>query len=56
MDSLKQILEKQNHLDVLEDDGYQRIKDVRKCNKCKSIGHKCSCKQVLNEDATSITV
>jgi len=57
MDSLKQILEKQNHLDVLEDDGYQQIKDVRKCSKCKSVGHnKRSCKQVLNEDTTSITV
>ena len=47
MESLKQILEKHNRLEVLEDGGHQRTKDIRKCRVCKGVGHnKRTCKQV----------
>ena len=47
MGSLKQILEKHNRLEALEDGGHQRTKQIRKCSVCNCVGHnKRSCKQV----------
>ena len=60
MDCLKQILEKQNRIDSLEE--YQRDKSLKKCSKCDFFGHnKRSCKipqrkdmtEVLNEENTT---
>ena len=45
IESLKQMLEKRNRVENLEDSGYQRIKRVLTCSKCKKTGHnKRSCK------------
>ena len=45
IESLKQLLEKRNHVENLEDSGYQRIKRALTCTKCKQTGHnKRSCK------------
>ena len=47
MESLKQILEKHNRIEALEDGGHQRTKETRKCSVCKCVGHnKRSYKQV----------
>ena len=44
MESLKQILEKHNRLEILENDGHQRTKETRKCRACSQEGHnKCTC-------------
>lgn len=43
--SLKQMLEKRNRIENLEDNGYQRNKKLLTCGKCKKTGHnKRSCK------------
>ena len=45
IESLKQILQKQNRLEALEGRASQRTKKVQKCSNCKLIGHnKRSCK------------
>ena len=42
--ALKQVLEKRNRIELLEDDGYQRSKQVQTCSVCRQPGHnKCSC-------------
>ena len=38
-EALRQILEKWNHLEYLEDCGYQRVKREQKCTNCKLSGH-----------------
>ena len=43
-DALKQVLEKRNRIELLEDGGYQRTKRVQTCSICKLTGHnKRSC-------------
>ena len=37
--ALKQVLEKRNRIELLEDDGCQRSKQVQKCSLCKQPGH-----------------
>jgi len=38
-ESLKQVLQKQNYLELLQDCGYQHIRKVQKCSICKLEGH-----------------
>lgn len=38
-EALRQILEKWNHLEYLEDCGYHRVKREQKCTNCKLSGH-----------------
>ena len=48
IESLKQMLEKRNRIENLEDSGYHRIKKVLTCSKCKKTGHsKRSCKDTF---------
>ena len=42
-ESLQQILEKHNRLELLEDTGYKRTKKVQKCSICKCVGHNKRC-------------
>ena len=45
IESLKQMLEKRNRIESLEDGGYARTKQLQTCSKCKMTGHnKRSCK------------
>ena len=45
IESLKQMLEKRNRIEILEDDGHVRAKHIQTCSRCKMIGHnKRSCK------------
>ena len=45
IDSLKQMLEKRNHIEILEDDSYVQAKHIQTYSRCKMIGHnKRSCK------------
>ena len=47
IESLKQMLEKQNRIEQLEDEGYQRTKRSLTCSKCKQHGHnKRSCNAI----------
>ena len=39
IESLKQMLEKRNRIENLEDSGYQRIKKALTCSKCKKTRH-----------------
>lgn len=44
-ESLKQMLEKRNRIEILEDNGHARTKHTQTCSKCKMVGHnKRSCK------------
>ena len=53
MESLKQILQKHNRLEALEDSGSQRTKKVQKCSICKPVGHnKRSCKEKMSRTCT----
>ena len=38
-ESLQEILEKHNRLELLEDAGYKRTKKIQKCSVCKCVGH-----------------
>ena len=45
--SLQQVLQKRLRIEALEEMGYQRVKRVQTCSKCKQAGHnKRSCKSV----------
>jgi len=49
-ESLKQVLEKHNQLELLEYQGFQHTKQTQKCLVCMSVGHnKCSCPSVTME-------
>ena len=37
--ALQQILEKRNRIEMLEDQGFQRVKNEQKCSICKERGH-----------------
>lgn len=39
MDAFRQVLEKRNRLEKLEDDGYARSKEVQRCSSCKGQSH-----------------
>ena len=50
-ESLKQVLQKHNRLELLEYQGFQRIKQMQKCSVCKSVGHnKRRCPNVIMEN------
>lgn len=49
-DALKQVLEKRNRIENLEDSGHSRMKQILKCSKCNEPGHnKRSCSQVHHQ-------
>ena len=49
LSALKQILEKRNRIEILQDSGYEREKQLQVCSICKSSGHnKRTCKAQLS--------
>ena len=45
IESLRQMLQKRNRIETLEDSGHVRAKQLQTCSKCKSTGHnRRSCK------------
>ena len=50
IEALKQMLEKRNRLEHLEDNGHAPVKSTQKCSRCKKSGHnKRSCKEYMTE-------
>ena len=53
-ESLKQVLQKHNRLELLEYKGFHRIKQTQRCSVCRSLGHnKRRCPNVSVENSTT---